>query len=82
MTFPDLMPRQSAPVLRTTGVQASQERASVEASWKRPFLPFAGVEASWKRPFLPFAGVEASVYGVAEGNDDLFVAPFAGVEAS
>ena len=68
MTFPDLMPRQAAPVRRTTGVQASQERA--------------GVEASWKRPFLPFAGVEASVYGAVEGNDDLFVSPFASVEAS
>jgi hypothetical protein len=76
MTFPDLMPRQSAPVLRTTGVQASQERASVEASWKRPFLPFAGVEASWKRPFLPFAGVEASLINPDTGNS-----PLSGVDA-
>jgi len=81
MTFPDLMPRQSAPVPRTTGVQASQERAGVEASsasggWI--IMPFAGVEASWskKTPFVPFAGVEASLINPDPGNS-----PFSGVDA-
>jgi len=96
MNFPDLMPRQAAPVRRTTTAQAASDRAGVEASYYDHDLPFASVEASWtnnkhgydanwKIGGHPFAGVEASWTNRKTGYDanwKIGGVPFAGVEAS